>query len=88
MNHKTLKAFQGTAVGIRCIVFAYNVGQARETVRRAAVDAGYGVSFRDILCRRAFDFDNRTLIQGKQIRPRVAYDPTLLSAPTTQQETK
>jgi hypothetical protein len=70
---KTLLAFRTEAIGTTCIVFAERAGQARAATVRAAVDAGYRVTFADVRCRRAKDYDGQTAADGRPIKTNHCY---------------
>src|SRR5688500_15275839 len=76
---RDLPAFHCECFGISSIVFAETAGKARATTVRAANDAGYGASFRDVKVRRAPDYDG-AVEAGFGLPPRVrhCYVPSYL----------
>jgi len=67
---KELKAYRTMALGIECIVFAENRGQAKHATVSCANEAGFDCDYSDLhSAKRAPEYDGR---MGK-LKPKICY---------------
>lgn len=62
-----MKAWRTEALGVTSVVFAITRGKASYATYLSANDAGWDVTFKDIRCRRAPEYDG--LLEASQFRP-------------------